>query len=105
MHKIHLNAFGLTVVILLFLADIIGIAVLFDEYMKIVRFSFDTPGKVSMVEAAYLGALWTQMCAKIIFGILVNVMAFILIYISTGISHGSAQNSDQNSYAWNQPKK
>lgn len=74
--KLKLNGFGSLLAVLLAVANLGGLFYLTMEIITKGAYRGSTPGSFSMAEAAYLGALWTEIVAKACAGILLNVVVF-----------------------------
>ncbi len=73
--KIRLNSLGVTLSGILALTNIAGLIYIAMEAYGVSRY-LGTKTSFSMAEAAYLGALWTEVVAKAGMGILLNVVVF-----------------------------
>jgi hypothetical protein len=83
--KIRVNGFGALLVVLLTVVNLGGLFYLAMEILTTDSYRGSTPGSFSMAEAAYLGALWTEVVAKACIGILLNLIVFGWILLNIKI--------------------
>jgi len=89
--KIKLNGFGVLLVILLTVANLGGLFYLAIEVFLKSGYSGSKPGSYSMAEAAYLGALWSEITAKACIGILLNTVVFGWILLNLKIDDNASE--------------
>jgi len=83
---VRVNTFGAILVILLLVANVVG-AIILGIDLSDVRGA--TRSSYNIAEAAYLGAVWTQLAAKACVGIFLNivVMGWILLNLELEDPH------------------
>jgi hypothetical protein len=92
--KLKLNGFGSLLVVLLTVFNIGGLFYLTMEIFTVGTWRGSASGSISMVEAAYLGALWSAVVAKACAGILLNLIVFGWILLNMQIDDRGSELSN-----------